>query len=37
MEKVMIINKRLNDADLIYEGAVLIWNTCLPFMNPTYR
>lgn len=37
MEKVMIINKRLNDADLIYEGAVLIWNTCLPFMTPTYR
>jgi hypothetical protein len=33
----MIINKRLNDADLIYEGSILIWNTCLPFMTPAYR
>jgi len=33
----MIINKKLNNADLIYEGAVLIWNISLPFMCPLYR
>lgn len=35
LEKVMIV--RLNDADLIYEGCILVWNTCLPFMTPAYR
>lgn len=33
----MIINKKLANPDLIYEGAVLIWNTSLPFMCPQYR
>lgn len=33
MEKVMVTNKKLNDPDLIYEGAVLIWNISLPFLN----
>lgn len=37
LEKVMIINKKLDNADLIYEGAVLIWNISLPFMCPQYR
>jgi hypothetical protein len=33
MEKVMITNKKQNDPDLIYEGAVLVWNISLPFLN----
>jgi hypothetical protein len=33
----MIINKKLDNADLIYEGAVLIWNISLPFMCSQYR
>jgi hypothetical protein len=30
----MIINKKLDNPDLIHEGAILIWNISLPFMNP---
>ena len=37
LEKVMITNKKLNDAELILEGAVLIWNVSLPFLNASYR
>jgi hypothetical protein len=37
LEKVMLANKKLLDADLIYEGSVLIWNTGVPFLNANYR
>ncbi len=37
MEKVMVTNKKANDPDLIYEGAVLVWNISLPFLNSNYR
>ena len=33
----MLANKKLLDADLIYEGAALIWNIGLPFLNANYR
>jgi len=33
VEKTMNTNRRLNDPDLIYEGAVLTWNLGLPFIN----
>ena len=33
----MITNKKLLNADLIHEGAVLIWNTALPFLNNANR
>lgn len=33
MEKVMLINKKLDNAELIYEGAVLVWNISLPFLS----
>lgn len=29
----MITNKKSNFSDLIYEGAVLIWNISLSFIN----
>ncbi len=29
----MITNKKLKDPELIYEGAVLVWNIALPFLN----
>jgi hypothetical protein len=37
MEKAMVTNKKANDPDLIYEGAVLVWNISLPFLNSNYR
>ena len=37
MEKVMLINKKLDSAELIYEGAVLIWNIALPFLCKQYQ
>ena len=37
LEKVMITNKKLKDPDLIYDGAVLIWNVGLPFLNANHR
>ena len=37
LEKVMLANKKMLDADLIYEGAVLIWNIGIPFLNANYR
>jgi hypothetical protein len=33
----MVVNKKLDNPDLIYEGAILIWNTALPFLCPQYR
>ena len=33
----MLINKKFNNADLIYEGAILIWNISLPFMCPQHQ
>jgi hypothetical protein len=33
----MIINRKLDNAELIYEGAVLVWNISLPFMCPQYK
>lgn len=37
MEKVMIINKKLDNAQLIYEGAILVWNISLPFLSEQYH
>jgi hypothetical protein len=37
LEKTMNTNRRLNNPDLIYEGAVLIWNIGLPFINETLK
>lgn len=37
LEKTMGTNKNLNDADLIYEGCVLIWNIGLPFINESFK
>lgn len=37
LEKVMVTNKKILDADLIHDGAILIWNIGLPFLNATYR
>ena len=33
----MMANKKLDNPDLIYEGALLIWNISLPFLCPQYR
>jgi len=33
----MLSNKKLLDADLIYEGSVLIWNIGIPFLNANNR
>lgn len=33
----MIINKKLDNPELIYEGSMLIWNIGLPFMCPQYK
>lgn len=30
-------NARGLDSDLVYDGAVLIWNISLPFLNQSYR
>ena len=37
MEKVMGTNKRVNDPELIYEGAIIIWNMSLPFLNANHK
>lgn len=37
MEKVMLINKKLDSPELIYEGAILVWNISLPFMSEQYH
>jgi hypothetical protein len=33
----MTANKKSYDPDLVYDGAVLIWNIGLPFLNATYK
>ncbi len=33
----MIINKKLDNAQLIYEGAILVWNISLPFLSEQYH
>lgn len=33
----MLANKRLNDADLISEGATLIWNIAMPLLRSQAR
>ena len=33
----MVINKKLDNPELIYEGAIIIWNISLPFMCPKYK
>lgn len=33
----MLINKKLNNGELIYEGCIIIWNIALPFMSPQYH
>jgi hypothetical protein len=37
MEKVMGTCQRLSDPFLIYEGAAIIWNLSLPFLNENYK
>ena len=37
LERAMITNKRLMDADIIIEGCVLIWNTSIPLLKPSTR
>lgn len=37
MDRVMIANKRLQDADIINEGCTLIWNIGIPFLKKTAR
>jgi hypothetical protein len=29
----MLINKKLDNAELIYEGTILVWNISLPFLT----
>lgn len=33
----MLINKKLNNAELIYEGSIIVWNIALPFLCPQYQ
>lgn len=37
MEKVMLINKKFDNAELIYEGSILVWNIALPFLSEQYH
>ena len=37
LEKVMITNKKLRNANLIHEGAMLVWNFGLPFLTNENR
>jgi len=37
LEKIMNSNRKLRDPDLITDGAVLIWNIGLPFLNQSQR
>lgn len=37
MERAMIANKKLLDADVINEGCYLIWNMSLPFLKGSTR
>lgn len=33
----MLINKKMNNAELIYEGAIIVWNIALPFLCHQYH
>lgn len=37
LDRAMIANKRLADADLIIEGCYLIWNLSLPLLKDSTR
>ncbi len=37
LERTMLANKRLNDADLISEGSALIWNIAMPLLRESAR
>jgi hypothetical protein len=37
LDRVMIANKRLQDADIIIEGSTLIWNIGIPFLKKSAR
>ena len=37
LDRAMISNKRLNDADIIIEGCILIWNIGLPLLKKSTR
>ena len=37
MDRAMIANKRLADADIIIEGCYLIWNMSLPLLKSSTR
>ncbi len=37
LDRVMIANKRLQEADLIIEGCILIWNIGLPLLKKSTR
>jgi len=33
----MTPNKKHYDAELVYDGSILVWNIGLPFLNATYK
>lgn len=37
MDRVMIANKRLQDADIIVEGSTIIWNLGIPLLKKSAR
>jgi hypothetical protein len=37
LDRAMIANKRLADADIIIEGCTLIWNTGIPLLKGSTR
>jgi len=37
LDRAMIANKRLQDADVTIEGCVLIWNTGIPLLKHSTR
>lgn len=37
LDRAMIANKRLGDADIIIEGCILIWNISIPLLKNSTR
>jgi hypothetical protein len=37
LDRAMIANKRLADADVTIEGCILIWNTGIPLLKKSAR
>jgi hypothetical protein len=37
LDRAMIANKRLGDADITIEGCILIWNIALPLLKKSTR